>query len=113
MLELAKNGVKNQGQRTIIQNSLNYCMLFRYLCRKEEPHSSRYEPPPRLIPPNGVQDFDLENWKDPSQCSEYVQDIFQYYKNREVSDFLRFNRSFFTWGNHCCNKDTLTYNLYV
>ena len=48
------------------------------------PPSSRYVPPPRVTPPNTIQDFDLENWSDPSQCSEYAQDIFQYYKNREV-----------------------------
>ena len=51
---------------------------------EENPQSSRYIPPPRILPPEGIQDFDLENWRDPSQCSEYAQDIFQYYKNREV-----------------------------
>ena len=40
--------------------------------------------PARPIPPAGITDFDLENWRDPSQCSEYAQDIFQYYKDREV-----------------------------
>jgi len=50
---------------------------------EENPQSSRYIPPPRILPPEGIQDFDLENWRDPSQCSEYAQDIFQYYKNRE------------------------------
>jgi len=47
------------------------------------PPSSRYVAPSRIIPPVGIQDFDLENWRDPSQCSEYAQDIFQYYKDRE------------------------------
>jgi len=50
---------------------------------EDNPASSRYAPPPRVLPPEGIQDFDLENWRDPSQCSEYAQDIFQYYKNRE------------------------------
>ena len=50
--------------------------------------SSRYVPPPRITPPNTIQDFDLENWNDPSQCSEYAQDIFQYYKNREVYIYI-------------------------
>lgn len=50
---------------------------------EENSSSSRYQPPPRVLPPEGVQDFDLENWRDPSQCSVYAQDIFQYYKNRE------------------------------
>lgn len=45
--------------------------------------SSRYVAPARPIPPAGITDFDLENWRDPSQCSEYAQDIFQYYKDRE------------------------------
>lgn len=44
----------------------------------------RYQPPPRILPPSGVEDFDLQNWEDPSQCSEYAQDIFEYYKIREA-----------------------------
>ena len=44
----------------------------------------RYEPPTRPVPPPGVEDFDLLNWNDPNQCSEYAMDIFYYYKNREV-----------------------------
>ena len=43
--------------------------------------------PARPIPPAGITDFDLENWRDPSQCSEYAQDIFQYYKDREVCTY--------------------------
>ena len=58
-----------------------YILHFR---SEDNPASSRYAPPPRVLPPEGIQDFDLENWRDPSQCSEYAQDIFQYYKNREV-----------------------------
>ena len=46
--------------------------------------SHRYEAPPRPVPPPGVDDFDLENWNDPLQCSEYAMEIFQYYKSREV-----------------------------
>jgi hypothetical protein len=41
-------------------------------------------PPPRPIPPPGVDDFDLENWNDHLQCSEYAFEIFEYYKSREV-----------------------------
>lgn len=52
----------------------------------------RYEPPARPVPPPGVQDYDLENWNDPNQCSEYAMDIFYYYKNREevfrVPDYI-------------------------
>ena len=40
----------------------------------------RYEPPSRLVPPPGVEDYDLENWDDPNVCSEYAMDIFSYYK---------------------------------
>ena len=47
--------------------------------------SFRYQAPARPVPPPGVDDFDLENWKDPLQCSEYAMEIFQYYKTREVS----------------------------
>jgi len=44
----------------------------------------RYEPPARLLPPPGVEDFDKENWNDPNVCSEYAMDIFNYYKSREA-----------------------------
>jgi len=44
----------------------------------------RYEPPSRLVPPPGVDDYDLENWDDPNVCSEYAMDIFSYYKSREA-----------------------------
>lgn len=52
----------------------------------------RYEPPTRLVPPPGVEDFDKENWNDPNVCSEYAMDIFFYYKSREaqfrVADYI-------------------------
>ena len=44
----------------------------------------RYEPPARPVPPPGVEDFDVKNWNDPNQCSQYAMDIFYYYKSREV-----------------------------
>jgi len=44
----------------------------------------RYEPPTRLLPPPGVEDYDKENWDDPNTCSEYAMDIFSYYKTREA-----------------------------
>lgn len=34
--------------------------------------------------PAGVEDFDAENINDPFQVSEYVADIFNYLKSREV-----------------------------
>jgi len=34
-------------------------------------------------PPPGVDDFDAENEDDPNQVSEYVKEIFKYYKDRE------------------------------
>jgi len=33
--------------------------------------------------PEGVEDFDKENWLDPFSASEYAMDIFQYFKERE------------------------------
>jgi hypothetical protein len=39
--------------------------------------------PLRTLPPN-VVDFDAQNADDPNQVSEYVNETFQYYKNREV-----------------------------
>merc|ERR1719323_2422306 len=44
----------------------------------------RYEPPARPVPPPGVEDFDVKNWNDPNQCSQYAMDIFYYYKSREA-----------------------------
>merc|ERR1712226_553178 len=44
----------------------------------------RYEPPARPVPPPGVEDFDIKNWNDPNQCSNYAMDIFYYYKSREA-----------------------------
>jgi len=43
----------------------------------------RYAPPARVVPPAGVHDFDLANMNDPSTCSEYAAEVFQYYKDRE------------------------------
>lgn len=34
--------------------------------------------------PNGVDDFDKENWNDIFQISHYAMDIFNYLKSREV-----------------------------
>lgn len=39
--------------------------------------------PPKV--PDGVNDFDRENWDDPCQASEYAMDIFTYLKERESS----------------------------
>lgn len=38
--------------------------------------------------PNGVVDFDQENWNDPFQVSHYAMDIFNYLKSREVRLFF-------------------------
>ncbi len=38
----------------------------------------------RRGPPPGVVDFDAANADDHNQVSDYVMDVFQYYKNREV-----------------------------
>lgn len=48
--------------------------------------------PDRVLPPQGVPDFDGETLGDPMQHSEYVMETFQYYKDREadfmVSDYI-------------------------
>jgi len=48
--------------------------------------------PARVVPPEGVPDFDGETLGDPMQHSEYVMETFQYYKNREaefmVADYM-------------------------
>lgn len=36
------------------------------------------------VTPDGVDDFDKENWDDPFQVSHYAMDIFNYLKEREV-----------------------------
>lgn len=38
--------------------------------------------------PEGVADFDKENWNDPFQVSNYAMDIFNYMKNRQVRGSL-------------------------
>lgn len=38
--------------------------------------------------PEGVADFDKENWNDITQVSNYAMDIFNYLKSREVCNFL-------------------------
>jgi len=57
------------------------------------PVNHRYVPPSRVVPPAGVQDFDFANIADPSSCSDYAADVFQYYKDREAQfrcrDYLR------------------------
>lgn len=37
--------------------------------------------------PEGVVDFDKENWTDPFQVSNYAMDIFNYLKSREVRQY--------------------------
>jgi hypothetical protein len=56
----------------------------------------RYEPPARLLPPPGVEDFDKECGNDPNVCSEYAMDIFNYYKSREV----RISKVHIFWEGH-------------
>lgn len=47
--------------------------------------------------PNGVEDFDKENWNDPFQVSNYAVDIFEYLKHRETDYKIK--------GKNC-NQDT-------
>lgn len=42
---------------------------------------------PSTVVPDGVNDFDRENWDDPIQVSHYTMDIFNYLKSRE-RDFV-------------------------
>jgi len=77
---------ENDAESSISSNNFSTLSVLNESIEKRKSNvapSSRYVPPPRITPPNTIQDFDLENWNDPSQCSEYAQDIFQYYKNRE------------------------------
>ncbi|XP_014615109.1 PREDICTED: G2/mitotic-specific cyclin-B3 [Polistes canadensis] len=51
------------------------------------------DPIPERILPQGVQwDFDIENWLDPFQVSQYAMDIFNYLKDREslfpIGDYM-------------------------
>ena len=59
---------------------------------KEVPSKPLVRTPPRVTPPEGVRDFDLEMLADPSQGGEYAMEIFQYYKTREskfvVKDYM-------------------------
>ncbi|XP_047544927.1 G2/mitotic-specific cyclin-B3 isoform X2 [Vanessa atalanta] len=51
--------------------------------------------------PDGVPDFDKENWNDPFQVSNYAMDIFNYLKNRErlflIDDYLVRMKGITSW----------------
>lgn len=61
----------------------------------EEP-PAKSEPPVKVLPTGVAWDFDLENWSDPYQVSEYAFDIFNYLKEREplfpIGDYMNFQR---------------------
>lgn len=40
--------------------------------------------------PEGVDDFDKDNWNDPFQVSNYAMHIFEYLKSREVNNTFNF-----------------------
>lgn len=52
-------------------------------------------------PPQGVTDFDLENWNDPFQVSHYAMDIFNYLRSREclfpIDDYLQRMKGITSW----------------
>ncbi|KAL3281837.1 hypothetical protein HHI36_005037 [Cryptolaemus montrouzieri] len=53
--------------------------------------ASRFEKQLSLVVhevPEGVHDFDKENWKDVNQSSEYAMDIFNYLKEREENQMI-------------------------
>ena len=85
-LKIIKRGfIKNH--RTLVKNCVNFIFTFIYRNPSSREASiivQRYEPPARPVPPPGVEDFDIKNWNDPNQCSNYAMDIFYYYKSREV-----------------------------
>ncbi|XP_023946455.1 G2/mitotic-specific cyclin-B3 isoform X2 [Bicyclus anynana] len=51
--------------------------------------------------PDGVVDFDKENWNDPLQVSRYAMDIFNYLKSREphflIDDYLQRMKGISSW----------------
>ncbi|XP_050670415.1 G2/mitotic-specific cyclin-B3 isoform X2 [Leptidea sinapis] len=51
--------------------------------------------------PEGVVDFDLENWNDPYQVSYFAMDIFNYLKSREplfpIDDYLQRMKGITSW----------------
>ncbi|XP_068621011.1 G2/mitotic-specific cyclin-B3 [Battus philenor] len=51
--------------------------------------------------PDGVVDFDKENWNDPFQVSHYAMDIFNYLKSRErlfpIDDYLQRMKGITSW----------------
>ncbi|CAH2067596.1 unnamed protein product, partial [Iphiclides podalirius] len=51
--------------------------------------------------PEGVTDFDQENWNDPFQVSHYAMDIFNYLKGRErlfaIDDYLQRMKGITSW----------------
>lgn len=69
----------NESMYTISNQSTMKLSQMDITLSPEEPQTS--EPPPV---PEGVIDFDRENWDDPLQASHYAMDIFSYLKNREA-----------------------------
>ncbi|CAH2104162.1 unnamed protein product [Euphydryas editha] len=53
------------------------------------------------VVPEGVSDFDKENWNDPTQVSNYAMDIFNYLKSREslyiIDDYITRMKGITTW----------------
>jgi G2/mitotic-specific cyclin-B3 len=51
--------------------------------------------------PNGVKDFDKENWNDPYQVSNYAMQIFEYLKSREsqyrIKDYMSHQPELSKW----------------
>ncbi|CAB3230362.1 unnamed protein product [Arctia plantaginis] len=94
-LETTSSAETSKEEYKTISEKLNKVNLDDTVCslddETEVPHK----------PPTGVNDFDLENWNDPYQVSNYAMDIFNYLRSREVQfpidDYLQRMKGITSW----------------
>ncbi|XP_034933589.1 G2/mitotic-specific cyclin-B3 [Chelonus insularis] len=59
------------------------------------------DPPYRELPEGMESDFDIENWRDPYQVSQYASEIFEYLKSREsqfvIDDYMENQTHISAW----------------
>ncbi|KAJ8684243.1 hypothetical protein QAD02_020035 [Eretmocerus hayati] len=84
---------KEQDKKAPISETSEPAQISAVEEEEEEKAPIRCNIPPQRTLPDGVQwDFDVENWQDPYQVSQYAMDIFDYLKDRErlfpIGDYM-------------------------
>lgn len=73
--------MSNESSQTSSQSSIITTSESDITLSLDEVQALKLSDPPTV--PEGVIDFDRENWDDPLQASHYAMDIFNYLKERE------------------------------